>query len=397
MAPAVLWADLGGGFLMSASSKSLANSFDLSVAPMARWRVWLDAVFPDRQILIRGPGNVSAVRLSQRAQLLAATGACVVLLALGVSGFGLVVACRAEAHAAQTAARLQSALTRAQGEAARAEAQYAQAAQARDQTAARAEETRDIAVAQAIQARDLALTQAVRARDAAIAKADKLATGNSAALDGLIQQTQTTLGAVQAVIKSTGLNPDRLADASASPPLPPAIPPASLVVPSGLPGNSAARAGLLVAELARLRALGNVLAQLPLSSPTARAIVSSGFGMRADPFTGAPEFHVGIDLPGPIGAPVYATAPGIVTFAGPSTGYGILITIDHGFGLSTRYSHLDKILVKEGSVVALHQEIGLMGNTGWSTGPHLLYETRVDGQPQNPLHFIKVNPYDVQN
>jgi murein DD-endopeptidase MepM/ murein hydrolase activator NlpD len=125
-------------------------------------------------------------------------------------------------------------------------------------------------------------------------------------------------------------------------------------------------------------------------------MISSGFGMRADPWTGAPEFHVGIDLPGPVGAPVYATAPGVVTYAGGSTGYGNLITIDHGYGLSTRYSHLYKILVKLGESVTLHEEIGLMGNTGWSTGPHLLYETRVDGQPENPLNFIKVNPYDVQ-
>ncbi len=364
-------------------------------------RRWADRTFPDRQILIRGPGNVAALRASQRAQLLGAGAACALLVALGITSAGLVVAWRAEARAAHDAARLYQSLAAAQEAAVRAQAQYQAAARARDLAVAQADITRDIAVAQAERARDAAVAQARQARDAAIARANQLSASNNAALNGLIQQTQSTVGQVEAVIKSTGLNPDRLANEAgapaAAPLMSPNIPAAVLVTPGGVPNRAGAQAALLVGELARLRALGAVLAQIPLSSPTAQAIVSSGFGMRADPFTGAPEFHVGIDLPGPIGAPIYATAPGIVTFAGPSTGYGNLITIDHGYGLSTRYSHLDKILVKAGAAVTLHQEIGLMGNTGWSTGPHLLYETRVDGQPRNPAHFIKVNPYDVQN
>jgi murein DD-endopeptidase MepM/ murein hydrolase activator NlpD len=79
------------------------------------------------------------------------------------------------------------------------------------------------------------------------------------------------------------------------------------------------------------------------------------------------------------------------------TGYGLIVVIDHGYGLSTRYSHLEKMLVHVGDHVGLHEEVGLMGNTGWSTGPHLLYETRVDGLPDNPLNFIKVSQNDLQN
>jgi murein DD-endopeptidase MepM/ murein hydrolase activator NlpD len=325
---------------------------------------------------------------------------------------------RAETNAALTATRLQAALAAEQAAAARERADDLAAAKAGNREVAQANLDRDIAIAQATQARDQAVAQAVRAqaqevaraeqaRDAAIARADQAIAASGAALDGLIQQTKSTLGQVESVFQSTGLDPDRLAaEPGPAPAAAPQratanrntdIPPAAFVLPTGLPNDDAGRAQMLVQELYRLHALGSVLAQMPLSSPTAQAVISSGFGLRADPFTGAPEFHVGIDLPGPIGAPVYATAPGIVTFAGGATGYGNLVTIDHGYGLSTRYSHLDKILVKLGSVVALHQEIGLMGNTGWSTGPHLLYETRVDGQPQNPVHFIKVNPYDVQN
>jgi murein DD-endopeptidase MepM/ murein hydrolase activator NlpD len=106
---------------------------------------------------------------------------------------------------------------------------------------------------------------------------------------------------------------------------------------------------------------------------------------------------VGIDLRGPIGTPIYATAAGVVSYAGWETGYGQLVVIDHGYGLSTRYSHLDKILVHVGEQVSLRERVGLMGNTGWSTGPHLLYETRIDGAPANPLNFLKVREYDVQD
>jgi murein DD-endopeptidase MepM/ murein hydrolase activator NlpD len=339
----------------------------------------------------------------------------------------VVVSCRAEARIAQSTARLQAQLASVEAADAAERLAYQKAAEQRDIAVAQAMRARDNAVAQANHARDAAVAAALAARDLAVARADSVITDSNLALDGLIKQTQSTVGQVETVIKSTGLNPDELARQAvtirmvpgapspdeaglglpavglpvvitpAGPEATAGAPDAPIAVPAGLPTDAERRAALLVADLKRLQALGTVLAQLPLSSPTAQAIVSSGFGMRADPFTGAPEFHVGIDLPGPIGAPVYATAPGTVVFAGVSTGYGNLVTIDHGYGLSTRYSHLDKILVKVGAQVTLHQEIGLMGNTGWSTGPHLLYETRVDGQPQNPLNFIKVNPYDVQN
>ncbi len=364
-----------------------------------------DRWFPHRQILIRGPGNVSALHLSQRAQLFAVAAIACLMAALAGTSIGIVVSWRAAAHIAQTSARLRAELASAEAEDARAHQAYLTAAAQRDMAVAAAARARDTAIAAADQARDKAVAAAQAARDLAIARADSVVANSSQALDGLIRQTQSTVGQVETVIKSTGLNPDDLARQAVSVGAAPAKPAparaageaASLAVPAGLPENAQSRAALLVADLERLRELGAVLAQMPLSSPTAQAMISSGFGMRPDPFNGTPEFHVGIDLPGPIGAPVYATAPGIVTFAGISNGYGNLVTIDHGYGLSTRYSHLDKILVKPGAQVTLHQEIGLMGNTGWSTGPHLLYETRVDGQPQNPLNFIKVNPFDVQN
>jgi murein DD-endopeptidase MepM/ murein hydrolase activator NlpD len=378
----------------------------------------VDAWCPERQILIRGPGNVSALHLSQRAQLATAAAIVCVAAALAVTSVGMVLTVRADLRSVRDSAALQTALTASRAQAAQARAAYQAATMQRDIAVAQAVHARDTAIAEAMQARDSAIAKADQARDAAvtaarqaqslaIARENSVAAGSTAALDGLINQTQSTMGQVESVIKSTGLDPSRFGVAAADPGaapsaaagLPIVITPATMApapavpgavspaanraVPAGLSQDAARRADLLIADLKRLQVLGGVLAQMPLSSPTAQAIVSSGFGFRADPFTGAPEFHV--------------TAPGTVTFAGVMTGYGNLITIDHGYGFSTRYSHLDKILVKLGAKVTLHQEIGLMGNTGWSTGPHLLYETRVDGQPQNPLNFIKVNPYDVQN
>jgi murein DD-endopeptidase MepM/ murein hydrolase activator NlpD len=391
---------------MSATTKSLNLNLSRDSQPKpSRIDLW----FPDRQILVRGPGKIAAIQLKQSHQLAATCLLAALLLGLIIATAGLVIACAAEARIARTAEHLHAALTAAQAQTARAEAEYATAAQARDQAVAAANRASALAITQAtgasqraiaaaLQARDAAVAQAERASAAAIARANQTIAANDALLNGLMQQTDSTLGAVNLIFKSTGLDPVALA-AQPGPPLAlsPTTAHAEIPPPRLMPAAAAQRADLLLSDLARLRLIGAVLAQLPLTSPTAQAVISSGFGMRASPFTGAPEFHVGIDLPGPIGAPVYATAPGTVTYAGWSTGYGNLITIDHGYGLSTRYSHLNKILVKVGATVTLHQEIGLMGNTGWSTGPHLLYETRVDGKPRNPTTFIKVNPYNVQN
>ncbi len=116
---------------------------------------------------------------------------------------------------------------------------------------------------------------------------------------------------------------------------------------------------------------------------------TSGFGMRKDPFTGRMHFHYGIDLAAPIGTPVHAPADGVVKrVKRDPRGYGILLEIDHGMGITTRYGHLSKVLVKRGQKVKRGQVIARVGNTGRSTGPHLHYEVRVLNKPVNPLSYI---------
>jgi murein DD-endopeptidase MepM/ murein hydrolase activator NlpD len=121
---------------------------------------------------------------------------------------------------------------------------------------------------------------------------------------------------------------------------------------------------------------------------------TSGFGVRADPFHAGAAMHPGIDLAGAYGTPVYATADGTVLRAGWNNGgYGNLVELDHGRGITTRYGHMSAILVHEGDHVTRGEQIGRIGSTGRSTGNHLHYEVRIDGRPVNPIPFMKSTDY----
>ena len=119
-----------------------------------------------------------------------------------------------------------------------------------------------------------------------------------------------------------------------------------------------------------------------------RGYLSATFGKRLDPFTGRPDFHPGIDISTPIGTRVVAPADGIVLSTALSGGYGNAIIIDHGYGVVSRYGHLDSYNVRPGQKVHRGDVIGFVGSTGRSTGPHLHYEVWVREQAQNPIHFI---------
>jgi murein DD-endopeptidase MepM/ murein hydrolase activator NlpD len=132
----------------------------------------------------------------------------------------------------------------------------------------------------------------------------------------------------------------------------------------------------------------NALAAATPSIWPATGWLTSSMGSRGDPFTGAPDFHPGLDISADRGDPVHATADGTVIFAGASGAYGNLITIDHGFGLESRYGHLSRLDVPRGGTVKRGDKIGAVGATGRATGPHLHYEVRVNGRLLNPLQFL---------
>lgn len=139
----------------------------------------------------------------------------------------------------------------------------------------------------------------------------------------------------------------------------------------------------------KLDVLEQSVIAIPSLQPVENMRLTSSFGVRSDPFHGTAAMHAGIDIPGPVGTPIYATADGVTGRTGRFGGYGNLITIDHGKGIETRYGHLSKILVAPNTRVRRGQLIGLMGSTGRSTGSHLHYEVRVDGKALNPMPFMQ--------
>ena len=143
-------------------------------------------------------------------------------------------------------------------------------------------------------------------------------------------------------------------------------------------------------SLARMDALERSVNALPQAMPANFEYISSGFGFRANPFTGGGgEFHPGLDFKGPYGAPIYAAARGTVSFAGQRSGYGNCVEIDHGNGLVTRYAHMSAFRTQPGRQVVPGEQIGQIGSTGRSTGPHLHFEVRINDRPVNPRPFLE--------
>ncbi|MGB8277680.1 MAG: M23 family metallopeptidase [Methylovirgula sp.] len=142
--------------------------------------------------------------------------------------------------------------------------------------------------------------------------------------------------------------------------------------------------------IATAEKLGLIATHVPLAAPLPGPLdVTSPFGPRIDPFLGRPALHTGVDLREDYGAQVRATADGTVVFAHADGGYGNMVEIDHGNGLSTRYAHLSSFAVRPGEKVKAGTIVGRIGETGRATGPHLHYETRIDGEPVNPERFLK--------
>lgn len=216
------------------------------------------------------------------------------------------------------------------------------------------------------------------------------------------KNTSNTVIEVEKLIAMTGLDPDKMLarlkrkDRIAARTMPhgqggPFLQLASLSLPPDEPLN--ANVAALDLQMGRWHNLQRVLRMLPLASPVDHYRLTSGFGKRVDPIRKRWSFHPGVDLANRLGTAILAPAPGVVTSTGRRAGYGRMVEIDHGLGITTRYGHLRKILVKEGQKVGFRDEIALMGSSGRSTGTHLHYEVRVDGRPVNPLKFMKAGKY----
>lgn len=188
------------------------------------------------------------------------------------------------------------------------------------------------------------------------------------------------------MFRNAGLNPDTLLSAvrrgysgTGGP-----LAPIAFSTKGGAPDPDANRANAILDRMDRINLYRIAAERAPFDIPVkANFRFTSGFGQRWG------RLHAGTDFAGPIGTPIYATADGVVTHAGWSSGYGRLIKIQHEFGIETRYAHLNAMRVSVGQRVSRGDRIGDMGNSGQSTGPHLHYEVRVGGTPVNPMTYIR--------
>lgn len=142
----------------------------------------------------------------------------------------------------------------------------------------------------------------------------------------------------------------------------------------------------------QMMTLHGVVDKLPLAMPL-KGKYTSGFGRRLDPFSKRLAVHSGLDIAGPVGSRIRVTNEGVVTFTGRKGAYGIMVDVDHGLGISTRYGHLSKILVKPGQKVKTGDVIAIQGSTGRSTGNHLHYEVRYNDTPINPKNFLQAGTH----
>jgi murein DD-endopeptidase MepM/ murein hydrolase activator NlpD len=160
--------------------------------------------------------------------------------------------------------------------------------------------------------------------------------------------------------------------------------------PAGPPTPEEIRANAVLKGLDQMNMYRIAISKVPFGNPVKTAVrYTSGFGGRNDPMGRGRRMHEGQDMAGAHGSPIYATADGVITYAGWESGYGRLVKVRHDFGIETRYGHLSQISVNVGERVSRGERIGDMGNTGRSTGTHLHYEVRLSGTAVNPMTYIK--------
>ncbi|MEA2859081.1 MAG: hypothetical protein QOC72_1120 [Methylobacteriaceae bacterium] len=238
---------------------------------------------------------------------------------------------------------------------------------------------------------DVALEATLPGRLAVAASAlDRVERSQVDTLAKLRAPALATAERLRMALAETGLSPDRLLQAAdtdkRSPQGGPFVP-----VQLGPESSPFVREFATVQEaLLRTDRLRRVLPHVPLRKPLPGAPdVTSGFGVRIDPFLGRPAMHTGIDLRDDYGAPVRATAAGRVVTAEWTGGYGKMVEVDHGSGITSRYGHLSAITVREGEMIDARTIIGRIGSTGRATGPHLHYEVRIDDEAVDPSRFLR--------
>jgi murein DD-endopeptidase MepM/ murein hydrolase activator NlpD len=216
---------------------------------------------------------------------------------------------------------------------------------------------------------------------------DKVESRQMAALNAVEDSMESRIRRMRGVVTDLGLDMAQLEAATPRVGMGGPYVPVKLSSDAGTFERELYRINITKAQVERLN---RTLALVPYRKPVVGEVeFTSGFGIRSDPFLGRPAMHTGLDFRAATGDPVRATANGKVASSGWAGGYGRMVEIDHGNGLSTRYGHLSEINVKVGDQIKIGQVIGAVGSTGRSTGPHLHYETRIDGEAVDPQKFLR--------
>lgn len=216
-------------------------------------------------------------------------------------------------------------------------------------------------------------------------------------LNELGENATSEIDHLEGVVRMTGLNVDQVVTTMGDRtgrggPL---IPIGDVRAADGLTDDFEKQFTVLAKRFDRLDSLTTALSRIPLVTPVASGLyrLTSGFGYRVDPFTGRVAYHSGTDLAGEFGTPILVTAPGRVIRAEKSGAYGLMVEVDHGHGIHTRYGHLQAALVKVGDFVQFRQRIALMGSSGRSTGPHCHYEVWFNSVVRDPIKFFEAGRY----
>lgn len=361
-------------------------------------RVW----FPEREFFMRSQGHVRFIKISSKLQMsVAGAVAGAVLLWVAVLGWALVSSMIAS-HSTASLLEREAAIASAESRVAKYRGDLGNVAA----DLQKRQEFIEKSVAGSIGALPADLPQGtvsdsqaesaktVRKISQVLPEAAGLARIEArqlAFIEKLTRYADARAARAETAIRRVGLNPAMIAAADRGAQGGPLIP---LAMGGMAPLDP--RFARLGASLARMGAMEGGLAHIPNTLPASLEYISSGFGYRADPFTGGAAFHAGLDFRGPVGAPIYAAAAGVVSFTGVRQGYGNCVEISHGNGLLTRYAHMSHIAARVGERVAPGAMIGAIGSTGRSTGPHLHFEVRINDRPVNPRPFLESMPHVFQ-
>ena len=366
---------------------------------MARLRSW----FPDREFFMRSDGQVRFIKISSRTQMIAAGAAAAFVLVWALSMATMALSSYLSNRDRASLLHREAKVATAES---RVNAYRGDLGKVKDDL-----NRRQDFIEKAVQAHLGDLPKDEKAGEtvsdstseaAATVKKVSLELPEAAALaavearqltfiEGLTRIADRRAAVAEAKLSSLGVNPqmalaamdDR--DAQGGP---------LILMATAADGSIDPRFQRFGLSLARMEALERSVAGLPQVLPASLEYISSGFGFRANPFTGGGgEFHPGLDFKGPYGAPIYAAAPGVVSFVGARSGYGNCVEIDHGNGLVTRYAHMSGFRTVHGKQVGAGEVIGLIGSTGRSTGPHLHFEVRINDRPVNPRPFLEAAPH----